>query len=439
MFGPDDHWNDLISELGARPSPADKPARSTEPAAEAHSGHAPDEAHQETGEPAPPAAVAKPTAQTSAPPPAAAPAPEPAGDWDNLLADLGLPVPVETKRPSLPEKRTPPQPPRSKPIAPAASEPSFGAGLTDLESPVPAPFDPDQLGPVSADFADALDDVEAELDDANHADQGGAEHDEGESASVDRAGAPREAGEEDQRGRRRRRRRGRRRNEGGHTGDAGDEGDTAQQSGFTDEVHYGNESDDREAGFAGELGFGEGLLDEDEPILAEEVPETTDRADERGEADQESRKRRRRRRGRGGRSRRGAESAETAEPDAVADESIEAEVEDASGFGAGLLDQPRPPRPAPQPRAPRERVQARHEEASDDADDLGDDAGDEEGGDLRPSHRGIPTWDEAIGAIVGANIEARNKRRESGGGGGGGDRHRRGGRGRRDDRGRRDS
>lgn len=47
-------------------------------------------------------------------------------------------------------------------------------------------------------------------------------------------------------------------------------------------------------------------------------------------------------------------------------------------------------------------------EARADGDDsLPDEADDEENDDFRPSHRGIPTWSEAIGMIIDTNMEAR--------------------------------
>jgi ribonuclease E len=50
-------------------------------------------------------------------------------------------------------------------------------------------------------------------------------------------------------------------------------------------------------------------------------------------------------------------------------------------------------------------------EAEDDDED--EDQGD--GNELRPSHRGIPSWEEAVGMIVSANMEARAKNPHAGG------------------------
>jgi hypothetical protein len=47
--------------------------------------------------------------------------------------------------------------------------------------------------------------------------------------------------------------------------------------------------------------------------------------------------------------------------------------------------------------------------------DLEGDDEDHEGHDMRPSHRAIPSWDETIGVIVSANMEARAKNPHSGG------------------------
>ena len=72
-------------------------------------------------------------------------------------------------------------------------------------------------------------------------------------------------------------------------------------------------------------------------------------------------------------------------------------------------------------------------DAADDSDgDLDSEHGDDQDGhEGRPSHRAIPSWDEAIGVIVSANLESRAKNPHSGGSPRGRGRGQRGGRGRR--------
>jgi ribonuclease E len=120
----------------------------------------------------------------------------------------------------------------------------------------------------------------------------------------------------------------------------------------------------------------------------------TSRADTKGETgpDRDKRRGRRRRRRRGGRDR-GAESTSSEELD--------------DDLPAGRLDEP----------------------ASLESDRRGEidglDDSDEDGDIDHHSHRGIPSWDDAIGFIIDANMESRSKSPKSGG-----PRGRRGGRGR---------
>jgi ribonuclease E len=138
------------------------------------------------------------------------------------------------------------------------------------------------------------------------------------------------------------------------------------------------------------------------------------------------RRRRRRRRGRG----RSSESAVEPLPAAkapVRSPSYSDEDDDVEDDGDYLPAPPPPPRREPaRSAAPRGR---RPEVAPERVDDLLDDEEDDDAVD-HGEHRSIPTWQDAIGLVVGANMEARAKNpggnRNSRGRGGRG----RGGRGR---------
>jgi hypothetical protein len=84
-------------------------------------------------------------------------------------------------------------------------------------------------------------------------------------------------------------------------------------------------------------------------------------------------------------------------------------------------------------------LDARSGRDDEDVDDLGD--GDGDGDDASIAHRNIPSWEEAIGAIIAVNMEARARSPQTGerGRGRGGDRGRGRGRGGRGGRGRGDS
>jgi ribonuclease E len=149
---------------------------------------------------------------------------------------------------------------------------------------------------------------------------------------------------------------------------------------------------------------------DDEVLDAELVPLDEEERADAGEPETEDRPRRRRRR-RGGRKRRSGEGADRSAPSVRGERETDlgdTELEDGEeGLSPDLAMSPDVL------------------EGGLDADDV-DDAEEEDDEDARlKGHRGIPSWDDAIGFIVGANMEARAKNPTPGRGGRG-----RGGRGR---------
>jgi hypothetical protein len=141
--------------------------------------------------------------------------------------------------------------------------------------------------------------------------------------------------------------------------------------------------------------------EQSEPEL--EAGTTSESEQEPGAEEGAKPKRRRRRRGR----RRGS-AARTEEPETVEEEAAEAVEESVEAFSSpgDSLDN-----------------------VSDDEEE--DDGDDEQGGSRTPKHRSVPSWGDAIGVVVDANIAARSERKKFGNrssGGGSGGRGRRGGR-----------
>ena len=193
--------------------------------------------------------------------------------------------------------------------------------------------------------------------------------------------------------RRRRRRRGGKRPEGTVVAGRSD----------TDETLSSEDADE------GALSFDEGV---EEPSAT-----ITDGEEAEGSETEEKRPRRRRRRRGGGKKKRldreTAESGETAKAGSLSDLSMNGDEEEDEAATAGIDER-----------------QARQSDAE--ADDDIDEDDDEESKELK-GHRGIPSWDEAIGYIIGANMDSRAKnphsssaapRSRGGRGGGGGHRGR---------------
>jgi ribonuclease E len=143
----------------------------------------------------------------------------------------------------------------------------------------------------------------------------------------------------------------------------------------------------------------------DEPLIErDEADEEATPSRAKGEAPREDGKRRRRRRRRGSRDR---EPVDEAPPEEAApSDSYELAPEEEDDF------EPRPPRREPArgparsrpPQREREREPQREREPAEIEDEL--DEGDDDAIDTA-GHSGIPTWHDAIGVVVGANMEAR--------------------------------
>lgn len=143
----------------------------------------------------------------------------------------------------------------------------------------------------------------------------------------------------------------------------------------------------------------------DEP--ASEEPKAAESEENTPEEGQAKRPRGRRRRGR----RRRSSTAGAEAPSTAQEEAAEAVDEAAAAFGS-VADS----------------IENRADEP---IDDLDDDDDDPQGGSRGGKHRSVPSWSEAIGVVVDANIAARAERRRAGGrapSGSGGGRGRRGGR-----------
>lgn len=364
-------WETLAQELGAEAtSPPTRP-------------------RVEPPKPAvPPASVGVP-----APLPATPEAPKKRG-WDDLASWLGLGGAKRT-RPETPTSPPPPvaplvaPPPASTPETKAVEPPRYESRSEprrdrrdDRRERRPERREPPRDEPASSVTPPTVDDLEDDLS---------LDRPEGRHAS----GSQENEGGDLPRRRRRRRRRGRGRNreEG-----AGETRRFQEPPGTDDElggVEFVRDVDDQEG-------------DEREPASAEaddRLPEADRNGAEREGEDEPRRRRRRRRRGRGGRNR----DRDRAPADSQPRMDGEPPLEDDD-----VLD-------VDEESITRERIRAEGI-----ADDLEEGHEDEGGEETHLMHRGIPTWEEAIGMIVNVNLEARAKHPHSPSSG----HHHRGGRGR---------
>ncbi|HEX5447215.1 MAG TPA: hypothetical protein VFW87_25595 [Pirellulales bacterium] len=387
------HWNSLASEIGAESAPRPAKPQVRPPAA-------------------PPRAKKKPATAALSPP---------KGNWQDLAASLGVDVPPPPPKPA-PPKPAPPKsaaPPKPATPPPAVSAPPARATEPSRESreqrpPRPRHDQPDRersgrrrgqpdrparpasprLGPASgeaveyvhaehvdaefvgAEFVDDIDLLE-DLDEPLTAAGEGRETQRGEAGQRD----------DEQRGgrRRRRRRRGGRR--------LREDAQAARNDEPRDET-----SDFLEVEFAEGDGPTADFLDDVPPAFDEEDVETDEpREVESGEAEPREKRRRGRRRGRG----RGRTHDAGREGSAAATERTAAEDDDLLDELAAVGS----PRDERQPRVRDDLgdVDTDSEIDADADDDAQDDA------ELRPSHRAIPSWQEAVGMIVAANMESRAK------------------------------
>ncbi len=387
------HWNSLASELGAESAPRPAKPQVLPPAA-------------------PPRAKKKPAATAPSPP---------KGNWQDLAASLGVDVPPPPPKPAAPKPAAPPKPDT---LSPAVSAPPARATEPSRESREQRPprsrhdqpdrersgrrrGQPDRparpasprLGPASgeaveyvhaehvdaefvgAEFVDDIDLLE-DLDEPLTATGEGRETPRGEAGQ---RGETRQRDDEQRGGRRRRRRRrgGRRLRE---------DAQAARSDEPRDET-----SDFLEVEFAEGDGPTADFLDDVAPAFDEEEAETDEpREVESGEAEPREKRRRGRRRGRGrGRTHdAGREAPAATERTAADDDDLLDELASAGS-----------PRDQRQPRVRDDLgdVDTDSEIDADADDDAQDDA------ELRPSHRAIPSWQEAVGMIVAANMESRAK------------------------------
>ena len=348
--GKQDHWAELASLLGAEPRPAEQPVQKQPPSV-------PPAAKSELAEP--------PRASRTVVTPAAK---RTTSDWGRLAEVLGIEVPVEELPPAPPAARKverteaveEPMPEEQPDSAPAVV---FASVDTEPEAVEVREVLPEDEGEEPAELSNSVETVDTE-----------------EGASE--AGTASEDRERPGRRRRKRRRRGRRPDDS-----------TAARPAETGEVEL--ESPETSEEVPEEVEEFPAPQESEEFAFSEEVegqPASQEEASE--EKGSERPRRRRRRRRRRGPSREGETAGSVEgprEPAADAgEESVEqedlAEPEDLVEQD-DLLEQDEPSPVA-------------EDETAGDLSDLDDDV-------EKASHHGIPTWDEAVGIVIAANLEAR--------------------------------
>jgi hypothetical protein len=391
--GKKSHWHSLAEKLGAEVKPdAPKPiVRAVTP---------------------PPPVVERPKAEPAAPPP------KPRSGWSQIASALGV---------SLPQRREKPKPAAApvEDVAPVQQE------LRQREEPAPEPRreephredrpqrpwrEESHEAPVArapaAKMAESHDHDEMEDEPGDETTMTG----DSDNASTDETsgeGGTREPGKKSGR---RRRRRGR----GGRKGERGADRTPQDQSGSpsgeerspSDELEDRGDLEDRgsddrsfqDSEMQGEDVPGGESIEGDESSSSENAQEARH---ETADSDERRPKRRRRRRG-GRKSKGGRERLASSEPSS-GERGPRAESPDDE---EDALD------PAPSG-ADGHELAAEHSAADDHDDshhddDLHDMHGDEDGDEIKHGHRGIPTWDEAIGVIVAANMESRARNPNAG-------------------------
>jgi hypothetical protein len=353
--GKQDHWAELASLLGAEPRPTEQPVEKQPPSV-------PPAAEAELAEPPrTPRTFAAPAAKRTA------------SDWGRLAEVLGIEVPVDEPPPPPAARRVE----RTEPVEePMAEEPMVEEPMAE-ELPDSAPavvFASVDTEPEAFEVREVLPEEEGEPTDLSSL----VETEEGAPEATTAPGDRERPG----RRRRKRRRRGRRPDDSAaarptETGDVELElpETTEQTPEEAEELPAPQESEE----FA--------VSEESEGQSASQEEESEERGSERP-------RRRRRRRRRRGPSREGETAGSVEglqEPAADAgEESVEAE--DLAGPEElveqdDLLEQ-------------EEAGPVAEEESAGDLSDLDDDV-------EKASHHGIPTWDEAVGIVIAANLEAR--------------------------------
>lgn len=342
------------------------------------------------------ATTSKPEEETQAAPPApaAAPAPPPApkvaprkppervrstSDWDALASELGIPPEsLPREQPALPREQHALPREQPAPIEIRHEEPILQEDrqeeepATQPEPCEPLSIEPSIFGEEAGGFAETVDLMEDTTEFTERA--------------AGTAESPAESEEQrTSRRRRKRRRRGRGASRADATQPPAAEPSELELPAASEELPVADVAEDQSV--AGDA-------------VASEVPGV--------EAGAEERSGRRRSRRSGRRRKRRPEGTETREETAGEPES-----------DAGEAHPPRDFRPEPSEFAPRD-------DADDDSADEYVDEGDDDK-ELRVGHRAIPTWDEAVGLIIAANLESRAKRPSSGQSRGHGGRDRRGG------------
>ncbi len=371
------HWDLLAKELGAESAP---PAASQQPA------------------PPKPAPAAAP--RRAAEPHRAAP--RPAADWSQLVTELGAtPAVVPPRKETRPAPTSTPPPVEARreparrepaPIKPAPLEPEWmPQSLDELfrpSDPAQQPYiEPPRGFRDEFVIEETIEEFDVSIErDSDSPDARG----EGESGRGD---------EEPRKGRRRRRRR---RGRGG-SGQRSAERPTSHEPESEDDVDRPAAEDDSWTVDDEPIVRDRNDRDEEsgEPAGAGERDRSPDQPSEGGEDKGRPRRRRRRRGGRRKSEGRG-----------------ESRSDESRGRGEEGRSRGEESR-SPAARGPESRHEGVHDEDDESDDDMdlssvgalggnhGDADEDEDDHDFKASHRGIPTWDEAIGMIVAGNMEAR--------------------------------
>lgn len=413
------HWASLASVIGAKVPP--------EPAAPASPPPAPQEEPAAVITPAAPevAATPVPAAPVATAPTSKPPAKTKARDnWGKVLGALGLRAPE-------PEPEPEPEPPAPAPVAVASppapivptSSPSLPKNLWELlgDKPPEATLAEQIQAEMFVTEVGGNDLVLGEDDDSEDEE----EVDRWKSPSADPlrssipADRPRRRDEEASGDRPRRRRRRRRR--GSEAGVESTEERAPRSESFAP-VNDRLDDDSHDDDFAPVVDDYDHDVDADIDVTEAPVARKKEEASE-----DRPRRRRRRRRGRGRGADSAAEPTSATEPparsQAYADE--DEDVEDDADYLPAPTSRREPTRSAVPARGRRSETPSSRVPASNDLDEEDDDDVVDHG-----EHRSIPTWQDAIGLVVGANMEARAKNPGGNRGGRGRGGRGRGGRGR---------
>lgn len=399
-----DHWAELTSVLGAEVAPEEKQPEPAPVVPEVH-----DESAEGAFEPTPaPATIPVAPKTVAAKPAAPAPRRPAASNWDQLASELGVEATIPPPQPSKPHYEKPAKAAYEKPSKPAFEKPAKPAFQKPAKPVYEEPVVQEEV--IQADveeveesltsyageeFSQVAEEVAAYEEAPEEEFAAPIEGEAAESTELEQA--PSEQGERKP-GRRRRKRRRRSRD----TGAAPAEPVSPAESFGPEETFGPAESFGPEATQEPVYSDEFGVFPAEE--VAAELPEAEVPETEEQEAEPKARRpRRRRRRGSGRQREAAAREQGTEEPQPT--EAVE-------GFAEGISEEPI---------EDTEMVMS----GESDFDDEDHEGGDDES--PRAGFRNIPTWSEAIGVIVGKNMESRAKnpagsRSHGGGRGRGGNR-----------------